>query len=138
MVIGLCWWFSMTAKLISCFLRYCWHFFTVFCWLNSLAQKKIEILCLLGVKDSYESPFVYVWTLDFHCFINLVLVWLSMFQVFSHYYGRWTPSSIPPLWNYLLLNWSDNAKSPIRKEQLCYCFCKYHLKRIAGVGSNSR
>lgn len=84
LVLGMCWWFSLTAKLISMFLRYCWSFFTVFCWLKSLAHKKIEILCLLSVKDIYESPFVYVWTLDFHCLLILLLVWLSMFQVFSH------------------------------------------------------
>ena len=86
LVLGMCWWFSLTAKLISMFLRYCWSFFTVFCWLKSLAHKKIEILCLLSVKDIYESPFVYVWTFRFHC---LLILYLYDFPCFKYSLTWW-------------------------------------------------
>jgi len=108
LVLGMCWWFSLTAKLISMFLRYCWSFFTVFCWLKSLAHKKIEILCLLSVKDIYESPFVYVWTFRFHC---LLILYLYDFPCFK-YSLTMADGHHSNLWNLLLnllLNWSDYA-----------------------------
>ena len=115
LVIGLCWWFSMTANWFNVF-EILLTFFHCILLAKSLAQKKIEILCLLGVKDIYESPFVYVWTLDFHC---LLILYLYDFPCFK-YSLTMADGHHSNLWNLLLnllLNWSDYAMLLLQKGQ---------------------
>jgi len=125
----MCWWFSLTAKLISMFLRYCWSFFTVFCWLKSLAHKKIEILCLLSVKDIYESPFVYVWTFRFHC---LLILYLYDFPCFKYSLTWWWQMDTISLFGFdIAMFWAETEE--LCCYCCCWCYCKYQ-KMKCGLG----